>query len=105
MPTWAAILIGVCGCTGVWNLVTVILQHRWSRQEKKDKRIDALVEAQMVIMVDRVRFLGRSYIEQGRISLSDKENLRGMYRAYKALGGNGHLETVMDEVEHLEVRG
>ncbi len=105
MPTWAGILIGVCGCTGVWNLITVILQHRWSRQEKKDKRIDALVEAQMVIMVDRVRFLGRSYIDQGWIALSDKENLRGMYRAYKALGGNGHLETVMDEVEHLEVRG
>jgi hypothetical protein len=105
MPTWAAILIGVCGCTGIFNLVTVILQHRWSRQEKKDERIDALVEAQMVIMVDRVRFLGRAYIKEGRISLSDKENLHGMYRAYKVLGGNGHLETVMDEVDNLEVRG
>lgn len=105
MPTWAAILIGVCGCTGVWNVITVILQHRWSKQEKKDKRIDALVEAQMVIMVDRVRYLGKCYIEEGFVSLSDKENIRALYNAYKALGGNGHLETVMDEVEHLEVRG
>ncbi len=105
MPTWAAVLIGVCGCTGIFNLITVILQHRWSRREKRDERTDALVEAQMVVMIDRVRFLGKCYIEDGKISLSDKENLRGMYNAYKALGGNGHLEIVMDEVEHLEVRG
>ena len=103
MPTWAGVLIGVCGCTGVWNLITVILQHRWTKKEKKDKRIDALVEAQTVLMIDRVRFLGRCYIQEGKISLSDKENLKGMYAAYKALGGNGHLETVMDEVERLEV--
>lgn len=105
MPTWAAILIGVCGCTGIFNLITVILQHRWSRKEEGDQRIDALVEAQTVLMVDRVRYLGKCYIEEGHISLSDKENIRGLYSAYKALGGNGHLETVMDEVEHLEVRG
>lgn len=105
MPTWAAILIGVCGCTGIFNLITAILQHRWSRMEEGDQRIDALVEAQTVLMVDRVRYLGKCYIEDGHISLSDKENIRGLYAAYKALGGNGHLETVMDEVEHLEVRG
>lgn len=105
MPTWAAILIGVCGCTGIFNLATVILQHRWNKQEKKDSRLDAIVAALTVIMIDRVRFLGRSYIRDGSISLSDKENIRGMYKAYKALGGNGHLETVMDEVEDLEVRG
>ena len=105
MPTWAAVLIGVCGCTGIFNLITTILQHRWGKKDSTDKRIDALVEAQTVIMIDRVRFLGRSYIKDGEISLSDKENLRGMYRAYKALGGNGHLETVMEEVEELDVKG
>ena len=105
MPTWAAILIGVCGCTGIFNLVTVILQHRWSKKDSNDKRIDALVEAQTVIMIDRVRFLGRSYLSDGVISLSDKENLQGMYQAYKALGGNGHLETIMAEIDRLEVKG
>lgn len=105
MPTWAAVLIGVCGCTGIFNLITVILQHKWSKKDKSDQRIDALVEAQTVIMIDRVRYLGRCYIKDGEISLSDKENLKAMYRAYKALGGNGHLETVMEEVDDLEVKG
>jgi hypothetical protein len=56
------------------------------------------------MMIDRVRYLGRHYIEAGRIGLSDKENLTAMYNAYKALGGNGHLETVMNEVNRLEVK-
>ena len=35
----------------------------------------------------------------------DKETLQEMYGAYKALGGNGHLETVMHEVDRLPVAG
>ena len=54
-------------------------------------------------MIDRVRYLGSSYIHDGGIALEDKENLSEMYQAYKALGGNGHLSTVMAEVERLPV--
>ena len=57
-----------------------------------------------VLTVDRVRYLGRSYINAHSISLEDKENLQDMYRAYKSLGGNGHLETVMAEIERLPVQ-
>lgn len=105
MPVWGVILTAVLGSTGLSTVIVAVLQHHWQKQEKEDTRIDALVEAQTVIMIDRVRFLGRSYINEGKISLSDKENLHGMYRAYKALGGNGHLETVMDEVDNLDVKG
>ena len=56
-------------------------------------------------MIDRVRCLGKGYIKDGEISLSDKEDLVSMYNAYKALGGNGHLNTVMREVESLPVKG
>ena len=54
-------------------------------------------------MIDRVRYLGGEYIARQEITLEDKENLRDMYAAYKALGGNGHLETVMAEVDRLPV--
>ena len=52
-----------------------------------------------------MRYLGKCYISDRSISLEDKENLEEMYRAYKGLGGNGHLQTVMDEVERLPVQG
>jgi hypothetical protein len=47
--------------------------------------------------------LGKQYISDGEIHLEDKENLVEMYKAYKKLGGNGHLETVMSEINHLKV--
>jgi hypothetical protein len=98
-------IVAIVSSSGVATIIVTILQHRWEHRSEEDTRIAAIVEAQKVLLIDRVRFLGKSYLRAGEISLSDKENLYGMYDAYKALGGNGHLETVMNEVAHLEVKG
>ena len=104
MSVLLTIVLAVLGSTGVSSIVVVCLQRHWQKQDRDDFRLDALVTAQQVLMIDRVRYLGRSYISKGYILLPDKENLIAMYSAYKALGGNGHLETVMDEVNRLEVK-
>ena len=85
--------------SGVTAIILALLQRKWSRDDKSD----AIVEALKVLMVDRVRHLGQAYIAAGSVSLSDKEALEEMHRAYRALGGNGHLNTIMDEVERLPV--
>ena len=105
MNTFLTILLTVVGSSGVASVVVACLQRHWQKKDKADGRIDALVTAQQVLMVDRVRHLGRGYIQDGYIELSDKENIRAMYRAYKDLGGNGSLETIMSEIDRLEVRG
>lgn len=97
------ILLAVIGSSGVASIVVACLQRHWSKKDRGDARIDALVKAQQVMMIDRVRYLGKCYIEEGHIAIADKENLAAMYNAYKALGGNGHLETIMAEVDRLEV--
>ena len=89
------------GSSGLTAIVLAILQRRWSCQDKQD----ALVAGLKVLTVDRVRYLGRCYILDGKISLEDRENLEEMYTAYKSLGGNGHLETIMSEVRRLPVKG
>ena len=89
------------GSSGLTAIVLAILQRKWACQDKQS----AIVAGLKVLTVDRVRYLGKAYIKAQSISLEDKENLEDMYRAYKALGGNGHLETVMDEVERLPVQG
>lgn len=89
------------GSSGLTAIVLAILQRRWSCQDKQD----ALVAGLKVLTVDRVRYLGRCYILDGKISLEDRENLEEMYSAYKDLGGNGHLETIMSEVRRLPVKG
>lgn len=90
---------------GLMSIILAVLQRRWAKKDKKSSQLAALVEAQKVLMIDRVRHLGSVYIRQGEISLEDKENLHQMYAAYKSLGGNGHLDLVMGEVDRLLVKG
>lgn len=90
---------------GIMAIILAAFQRRWKKKDDKDDSIKALVAAQKVLMIDRVRHLGEKYIQQKGISLEDKETLQEMYTAYKALGGNGHLETVMAEIERLPVCG
>lgn len=96
-------LIGAFTGSGVCGVVIVCLQRKWAKEDKHDERVDALVTANKVLMIDKVRSLGKKYIADGEIHLEDKENLQEMYDAYKRLGGNGHLDMVMSEVNHLKV--
>ena len=94
------VLVAAFGAGGAaTTFLTLCFQRKWQR----DDRIDALVDAQKVTMIHEVRSLGRQYLEAGEISLEDKETVKDMYDAYKRLGGNGHLETVMTEINHLKV--
>lgn len=93
------IVVACLGSSGLTAIVLAIMQRKWACQDRQD----AIVAGLKVLTVDRVRYLGRNYIEARGVTMEDKENLEDMYRAYKALGGNGHLETVMHEVEKLPI--
>lgn len=99
MAEIVSILGLIIGSSGITGIVIAVLQRRWNKEDK----YDALVQAQKVLMIDRVRLLGRRYIKDGEIDIHDKENLNDMHKAYKALGGNGHLDTIMHEVDRLRV--
>ena len=102
------VLTGLLGAgigAGLMAILKDYLNRKWSKDDKTDARIDALVRAEKITMIDRVTSLGKRYISAGEISLADKENLIEMHEAYKALGGNGHLDTVMNEVRKLKVIG
>lgn len=103
MESLIVALIGALTGSGVCGVVIVCLQRKWAKEDKHDERIDALVDANKLQMIDRVRCLGKKYIADGEIHLEDKENIIEMYKAYKRLGGNGHLETIMAEINHLKV--
>lgn len=98
MTIWETLTACVCS-SGLTGLVLALLQRHWSKQDKQDSIVSAL----KVLTVDRVRYLARCYIRDGDITLEDKETLQDMHRAYKALGGNGHLDTSMAAVEKLPI--
>ena len=99
-------LLGIVfGSSGLSAIIVAILNHHWAKKRGTSTKLDALCEAQKVLMIDRVRWLGESYIIRGYITLDEKENLVEMYQAYKNLGGNGHLKTVMEEIDRLPMHG
>jgi len=100
---WVIGILGAGVGSGIMAIALAVLQRKWAKDDKSDARIDALVNAQKVMMIDRVKWLGNQYIKEHSITLSDKDTLVDMYQAYKALGGNGHLDVIMREVDRLPV--
>lgn len=96
------LIVGLLGAligAGPCAILLAVLQRRWAKQDK----LSDVVKAQKLIMLDRVKFLGKQFILAKGISLEDKELLEEMYRTYKSLGGNGHLDTIMHEVSKLPI--
>lgn len=100
------ILVAVLGAgigTGIMNIVLESIKHKWRKSDTQEGKIDCVIDGLKVLTIDRVKYLGKSYIKAGEMTVDDKETLDEMYKAYKALGGNGHLDTIMAEVKKLEV--
>ena len=97
------LLIGALTGSGVSAVVVAVLQRHWQKQDRKDNRLDALVNAQKLTMIDLVKRSAKEHIKAGYISLEDKEHLIEQHKAYKALGGNGHLDTIMEVIDELKV--
>ena len=115
------ILVSILGTSTVTSVATAVLNRRWNKKDKKEEeekaktsvppemitnlegKIDKCVDAQKVIMKDRIRYLGTCYIYAGKISIDDKTTLHEMHDAYEDLGGNGALDTVMEEVDKLKI--
>lgn len=98
MELFECLLSALTG-SGVMAVVLAVLNRKWAKQDKTDAIVDGL----KVLMVDRVRYVGNCYIKAKSITMGDKETLKEMHEAYKALGGNGHLDAVMSEIEKLPV--
>lgn len=95
-------VIGILGAgigSGIMAIVLAMLQRKWHKEDKQD----AIVNGLKVLMIDRVKYVGACHIKNKGITLDDKEMLKEMHDAYKALGGNGHLDMIMSEVNKLPI--
>lgn len=97
------LLIGILGAgigSGLMVIVQMILQRKWQKEDRTDARVAAL----KLLMIDRARSLAQTYLNRGYISLEEKEDILEMHTVYKSLGGDGHLDVIMDEIRALEVK-
>lgn len=88
------IICAVFSSNGVWALIE-------KRREKKDSKVRMILG----LGHDRIIHLCKFYLEQGWISTDDFENLyEYLYLPYKAMGGNGTAQKLMERVEKLPTK-
>jgi len=76
------------------------------RLMRLEKQVDALVNGQRSIMLDRVIYLGQAYVCRGNITYEERKRLRDMHSVYhNDLGGNGDADLIMASVDALPLSG
>ena len=97
MEWWEIVITVACSIiasSGFW----AYLQHRHDKHDSATKLVLGLAH-------DRIMSLGMEYIERGYVTQDEYENLHDyLYLPYKANGGNGSGDRVMEEVKRLPIR-
>ena len=72
--------------------------------EDTDSKTSALQSGLREILYDRIKFLCRKYVSEGKLREEDYKSLRRMWSVYHdELEGNGFLDGEMKEVDKLEI--
>lgn len=88
------------------GLLNTLLGYLVSARQKKQEENSDVNKALRLIMKDRLRFLCMHYINQGWIYEDELDDLIAMHNCYhNDLKGNGFLDSQMQRVKNLEVRG
>lgn len=114
----AAIVSGIFGII-MWKLnrkAQVEDRHEDKEQASADalkaevetinEQLSGLTVAMRMLMYDRIKHLGNSYLKRDSISSEELADLIEMHRVYHdTLKGNGFLDTLMEKVKALPVKG
>ncbi len=87
--------------SGTLSAVISSAMTAWRERRKRETGIEAGVR---IILYDRIKHLGKKYIESGYICPDDLEDIIEMHRIYHdSLRGNGFLNSVMQKVTSLPI--
>lgn len=98
VKTVVTIIVAIFGCTGFW---TGLFSFITSKREKKDAKTKMILG----LGHERLREKCEEHLSKGYISADDYEDLdKYLYQPYKAMGGNGTVEKLMNDVRKLPLR-
>ncbi len=93
-PILLTVFASVMASGGLWSFLE-------KRKNKKDKSKDLLAG----LAHDRLMHLGMVYVDRGFITEDEYENyIVWLYEPYEALGYNGVVKRIKQEVDKLEVK-
>ena len=103
MSVWTAILTGGVAAAVVSGIFSVILWRLNRRAEKEDKADDIKIGLR-ILLYDRIKHLGKRYIEREYITAEELEDIMAMHKVYHDnLHGNGFLDSIMEQVKALQI--
>jgi hypothetical protein len=85
----------------LFKIIDSLIQYSLGRWGKKKDNKDVLKDALKVILLDRILYLGRAYIQDGEVDADDRRRLIAMHDVYHSLGGNGDADLIMNCVKCL----
>ena len=123
---WNVVLSGASGAAifaGIFSLFTWLLNRKAAKEDKAEERkrqaeekvamadknlnqkVDALCVAVRELLYDRIKHLGKSYLDRGYISTEELEDFINMHKIYhNTLEGNGFLDEIVRQVKALPIR-
>lgn len=101
MERWIPVIVAIVGSGALSALITGIFGERAAKKKLED---GTQIGVRMILYA-WIKSLGKEYIKRGYLSLEELEDLKTMHVVYhNDLKGNGFLDTLMDQVEKLEIR-
>lgn len=125
MEVIAAIIGGSCGAavvTGIFGVIMFFLNRKAKKEDNSDQlqaancsaraeelrelkqMVEVLFVADRTLLYDRIKHIGKAYIERGYITVEELEDLTLMHSVYHdkdKLNGNGFLDGIMENVHKL----
>lgn len=99
MTTYSIVLTALCGYV-VYNM---------KEDKKEKKRKQAMEKAQgdalCALLRKNLVELHTKAMDRGSITMGELESGKGMYKAYKQLGGNGVVEHMDKDIDSLPIEG
>ena len=85
--------------------LTKTVEDMRTQQEEMSAQMDALREAMKCVLLDRIIYLGQSYIADGEVDFDDRRRLHQMHNSYhNGLDGNGDADALMKAVDALPLK-
>ena len=103
MEVLIALISGGVAASVVGGIFSVIT-FKLNRKAQKEDKSDDITSGLRMLLYDRIKHLGKSYITRGNIHAEELEDLIAMHKVYHdTLHGNGFLDELMIQVRHLPI--
>ena len=95
------LIIAILSSSSIATIVTAIINAIMNHS----KSYKILVHADQLLMKDRIKHLGKSYIDRGWVTIEELEDFHEMHQCYhEELGGNGFLTALVNSVDALPTK-